>query len=337
MMPTSWRNLQVSAAWLLTLAGLTPLSEAYSLFDAAPSGLPTACGNALAVNITCSQLFSASYIAKGGYVSVAALDDVCAANCTDSLLSFQADVNSACGNSTYTFPGNVSQTVQSFVDPLVWALDTACLKSNSVFCLPAVVNGNVSNCSPCMYKYEAAILNSPYGQVRYSPDSYSSLLFSCGVNSATYSFADTGYTTPSPTATGTNSASATSTCSSHYTVQSRDTCQSIATANSISTARFIDDNNLSTLDCSVKVGQQVCLGAKCALYEVKSNDTCSSILQNQTFYQVQLTSWNPSVKILSCQAICTRLSIYASYFLILHLSQLIPFFAGMENTDARRY
>jgi hypothetical protein len=180
-------------------------------------------------------------------------------------------------------------------------------------------------------------LNSPYGQVRYSPDSYSSLLFSCGVNSATYSFTDTGYTTPSPTARGTNSASATSTFSSHYTVQSRDTCQSIATANSISTARFIDDNNLSTLDCSVKVGQQVCLGAKCALYEVKSNDTCSSILQNQTFYQVQLTSWNPSVKILSCQAICTRLSIYASYFLILHLSQLIPFFAGMENTDARRF
>ncbi|RAK98561.1 uncharacterized protein BO80DRAFT_412501 [Aspergillus ibericus CBS 121593] len=295
MMPTPWQHFHARAMALLSLAALTPLSQGYQLFDTAPTSLPAACGNALAVNISCDQLFSASYIAGGGYVSVAALDDVCSTNCTNSLLSFQADVDAACGNTTYTFPGNVSQTVQNFVDPLVWALEAACITSQSTYCLPAVVAGNVSACSPCMYQYEAAMLDSPYGQVRYSPDTYSSLLSSCGVAASNYPFTDTAVATVVPSATATVSAMATATCSSYYTVESGDTCQSIATAHSISTARFVIDNNLSTLNCSVQVGQQVCLGAECALYQVQANDTCASILQNQTFYRVQLTSWNPTL------------------------------------------
>lgn len=305
MMSTLWRNFHARATAILTLAVFTPFSRAYQIFDAAPTGLPTACGTALAVNISCDQLFSASYIAGGGYVSVAALDNVCSTNCTNSLLSFQADVDTACGNTTYNFPGNVSQTVQTFVEPLVWALEAACTTSNSIYCLPAVVTGNVSDCSPCMYKYEAAMLDSPYGQVRYSPDTYSSLLSSCGAVASSYPFTDTAVATvlPSATASATVSVTATATCSSYYIVESGDTCQSIATANSISTANFVIDNNLSTLNCSVQVGQQVCLGAECALYEVQANDTCSSILQNETFYQVQLTSWNPSVTILFFQTL----------------------------------
>ena len=299
MMPTSQQQFHARAAALLTLAAVTPLAQTYQLFDTAPTSLPTACGNALAGNITCDQLFSASYIAGGGYVSVAALEDACSTNCTHSLRSFQADVDAACGNTTYTFPGNVSQTVQNFLEPLVWALEAACLTSNSIYCLPAVVAGNVSACSPCMYKYEAAMLDSPYGQVRYSPDTYASLLSSCGAAASSYPFTDTAVATvlPAATATATVSATTTATCASYYTVESGDTCQSIATAHSISTARFVIDNNLSTLNCSVPVGQSVCLGAECALYEVQANDTCSSILQHQTFYQVQLTSWNPSVPI----------------------------------------
>ncbi|TQB68082.1 hypothetical protein MPDQ_004049 [Monascus purpureus] len=293
---TAYPHLHTRAAALLTLAVFTPFNQAYQLFDVAPTSLPTICGNALAANISCNQLFSASYIAGGGYVSVAALDDVCSADCKDSLLSFQANVDDACGNTTYLFPGNVSQTVQNFVEPLVWALEAACITSDSTYCLPAVIAGNVSDCSPCMYKYEAAMLDSPYGQVRYSPDTYSSLLSSCGVAASSYPITDTAVATVLPSVTATTvSATATATCSSYYSVKSGDTCQSIATANSISTARFIIDNNLSTLNCSVQVGQQVCLGAECALHEVQANDTCSSILQNQAFYQVQLTSWNPTL------------------------------------------
>ncbi|KAJ5175304.1 uncharacterized protein N7482_001181 [Penicillium canariense] len=295
-MPTFWRHSHARAATLLlTLAVFTPFGRAYSFFDVAPTGIPTACGNALAANISCDQLFSASYIAAGGYVSAIALDDVCSTNCTTSLLTFQADVEDACGNTTYIFPGNVSQTVQSFVGPIVWAQEAACITSESVYCLPAVVTGNVSDCSPCMYEYEAAMLDSPYGQVRYSPDTYSSLLSSCGAVASDYPFTDSAVATvlPTATATATVSAMATATCSSYYTVASGDTCQSIATANSISTANFIIDNNLSMLNCSVQVGQQICLGAECALYQVQTNENCSSILQNQTFYQVQLTSWNP--------------------------------------------
>ncbi|KAJ6032590.1 hypothetical protein N7540_003322 [Penicillium herquei] len=265
-MPTSWRHFHARVLTILTLIVLTSFSHAYQLFDAAPSGLPTACGNALAANISCDQLFSASYIAGGGYVSATALDDVCSTSCTSSLLSFQADIDDACGNTTYNFPGNISQTAQAIVNPLVWALDTACIMIGSIYCLPAVVMGNVSDCSTCMYMYEAAMLDSSYGQVRYSPDTYSSLLSSCGATGSSYPYTDTAVATvlPSPIATATVSAVATATCSSYYTVESGDTCQSIATANSISTANFVIDNNLSTLNCSVQVGQQVCLGAVCA-------------------------------------------------------------------------
>ncbi|KAJ6114750.1 hypothetical protein N7486_000528 [Penicillium sp. IBT 16267x] len=295
-MPTFCRHFHARAATLLlTLAVFTPLGRAYNFFDVAPTGIPTACGNALAANISCGQLFSASYIAGGGYVSAIALDDVCSTNCTTSLLNFQADVDDACGNTTYIFPGNVSQTVQSFG---AHRLGPGGRYHERVgLLLASRGNSNVSDCSPCMYEYEAAMLDSPYGQVRYSPDTYSSLLSSCGAVASDYPFTDSAVATvlPTATATATVSAMATATCSSYYTVASGDTCQSIATANSISTANFIIDNNLSMLNCSVQIGQQICLGAECALYQVQTNDSCSSILQNQTFYQVQLTSWNPTL------------------------------------------
>ncbi|KAJ5792451.1 uncharacterized protein N7503_008429 [Penicillium pulvis] len=81
-MSTWWRHCHARAATLLTLAAFTAFGGAYQIFDAAPTGIPTACGNALAANISCDQLFSASYIAGGGYVSAVALDDVCSTSCT---------------------------------------------------------------------------------------------------------------------------------------------------------------------------------------------------------------------------------------------------------------
>jgi hypothetical protein len=223
----------------------------------------------------------------------ATLTGLCTTTCSDSLFNFQTQVDTACGTEAYTFTGNITQTVQSFVNPLVWAYNVSCLTNGTSFCLPDLTNSSISisPCSECFLEYGAAMLESSYGQVRMSPAAFSSILSSCGVPASSYP-----YTTPvstSITATTTASA-ANATCTGvKYTVQSTDTCDSIALANSIATDRFLTENNLDYNCSNLVVGNEVCLGASCALYQVKVNDTCDSILETETFYLTELISWNP--------------------------------------------
>lgn len=272
-------------------------TAALQLFNATPSGLPSSCASALTTNITCSQFVPAPFVSNQQYLDNSTLSSLCTSTCTESLLSYQSEVDSACGTTAYIFPGNISQTVQQFISPLVWAYNVSCLTSGGAYCYPQVTNPNgttIQPCSNCLLEYEAAMLGSSYGQVRFDPGSFSSLLSSCGVPASIYP-----YTTPTSTASasGTSTASASNaTCTgTEYVVQSGDTCESIATAHSIATDRFIMENYLDYNCTALTVGNEVCLGASCALYQIKANDTCDSILANQTFYLIQLVSWNPLV------------------------------------------
>jgi len=76
-------------------------------------------------------------------------------------------------------------------------------------------------------------------------------------------------------------------------VQADDTCDSIAAANDIATDIFLTQNGLDYNCTTLVVGNEVCLGRSCALYRIKPNDTCDGILADQTFYLMQLLSWNP--------------------------------------------
>jgi hypothetical protein len=151
-------------------------------------------------------------------------------------------------------------------------------------------------------QYEAAMLESTYGQTRIDEDSFSSLLSSCGVPASSYPYTVPSTVTATSTATLTSGASVTSatagaaTCTgSDYTVQSGDSCQSIAMAYGIATDNFITDNDLDYNCTTLILGDTVCMGDSCDLYQVQTNDTCTSILAGQTYNLVQLTSWNPWV------------------------------------------
>ncbi|KAF7183838.1 hypothetical protein CNMCM7691_004260 [Aspergillus felis] len=262
---------------LLLLLALGREIGALQLFNSTPSGLPSACGEALTANVTCDQLLSAPLISNQQYVDNVTLAAVCTTACSDSLLSFKDDVESACGATEYTFRA-------------------ASIKPGGDYCYSAINNPNntVQACSDCFLQYEAAMLGSSYGLVRVDPGSFSSLLSSCGMPASSYPYTVPTSTVATPTSSTT--VTATSTCTgTSYTVQEGDSCDSIALANSIATDRFITENGLD-LNCStLKVGNEVCLGASCALYQVQPNDTCDSILANHTFYLTQLLSWNPTI------------------------------------------
>lgn len=87
-------------------------------------------------------------------------------------------------------------------------------------------------------------------------------------------------TTATATATGTvtTTAAASATCTGPtYTVQSGDACQSIGVANGIATEVFISDNGLDYNCTTLILGEEVCLGDSCDLYQVQTNNTCDAI------------------------------------------------------------
>ncbi|KAL4745604.1 hypothetical protein BDW72DRAFT_208065 [Aspergillus terricola var. indicus] len=272
-------------------------ASALQLFHSAPSGIPSACGDALATNITCSQFVSVSAVSRQQYIGNATLELICAADWRDSLYKYRNDVGRACATTVYDFSG-VNQTVQSFLGPLTWAYNVSCLTSGDEYCYSEITKRDtrIQPCSDCFLRYEAAMLGSPYGQPRVDSNAFSFLLSSCSILASSYP-----YTTPTKTSTSasTTMQSATitpTTCSgTSYAVRESDSCDSIASAHNIATDRFITENNLDLNCTTLSVGDHVCLGDSCALYQVQTNDTCKSILANHTFYQNQLLSWNRTI------------------------------------------
>ena len=180
---------------------------AIQLFPSAesmPTTIPAACRKALSTNITCNPLVPASFVAAQRPLTNSTLKDVCATSCSQSLVSFQQAVNSACGDTSYEFyalsNSTVSTTADKLVCPLVWAHNVTCLQDGSSFCYAEVTNGSVTACSNCLLSYEAAMLGSVYGRGRVNPAAFSSQLSSCGVPASKYPYSSP---TDGPTATST--------------------------------------------------------------------------------------------------------------------------------------
>ncbi|KAJ5864836.1 uncharacterized protein N7529_006752 [Penicillium soppii] len=236
-------------------------TTALQLFNATPSGIPSACGDALVTNITCDQLYSVSAVSNQQFIGSKTLEAICVSNCRDSLYDYHDQVESACGTEVYDFAG-VNQTVQNFLDPLTWAFNVSCLTNGDEYCYSDITNRNTSiePCSDCFLQYEAAMLGSA------SPTSLSAT------------------SSPTTTCTGTT-----------YTVKQGDSCDTIAAAHDVATGKFITENHFDANCTAMSVGDDVCIGTSCSLYQVQPGDTCSSILANYTFYMNQLLSWNPTI------------------------------------------
>jgi len=147
-------------------------------------------------------------------------------------------------------------------------------------------------CSPCLFKWEAAMLDNPYGNFRIDSGQFSSQLSACGVPASSYPIT---FTSSTVSATQTSQPPASTCTGTPYTVESGDTCQSIASEYSIAYGRFITDNNLDVNCTGLTPGREVCLGPSCTTLTVQQNTTCNSILANETFYLTQLLSWNPTI------------------------------------------
>lgn len=268
-------------------------TTALQLFNATPSGIPSACGDALVTNITCDQLYSVSAVSNQQFIGNKTLEAICVSNCRDSLYDYHDQVESACGTEVYDFAG-VNQTVQNFLDPLTWAFNVSCLTSGDEYCYSDITNRNTSiePCSDCFLQYEAAMLGSAYGRQRVDPASFSSLLSSCSVPASSYPYS-TLTSTSSPTSSSATSSPTTTCTGTTYTVKQGDSCDTIAAAHDVATGKFITENHFDANCTAMSVGDDVCIGTSCSLYQVQPGDTCSSILANYTFYMNQLLSWNP--------------------------------------------
>ncbi|KAL4962768.1 uncharacterized protein BDV14DRAFT_210410 [Aspergillus stella-maris] len=286
----------ISILGLVTVAlSVAGDAVALQLFNSTPSGIPSTCGDALVRNIMCDQLFSVSAIASQQYMGNKTLEAVCVPDCKDSFYKYRSTVENACGTTVYDFSG-VNQSVQSFLDPLAWAFNVSCLTSGDEYCYSDITNrkNSIEPCSDCFLQYEAAMLGSVYGRQRVDPDSFSSLLSSCSVPGSSYPYSTPTSTSGSTTSSATSSPIATCTGTA-YTVQEGDSCDSILKAHKIATDRFITQNHFDANCSTMNVGDSICLGASCSLYQVQLDDTCSSILSNYTFYLNQLLSWNPTI------------------------------------------
>ncbi|KAL4737492.1 hypothetical protein BDV11DRAFT_171946 [Aspergillus similis] len=209
--------------------------------------LGASCRVALSQNFTCTQLVTANKVTNQVLYSQAELTDLCTTTCANSLKSFQQNVHDICGSENLTYTG-ISTTGPQLADPLVWASNVTCLKDANEFCNPEMFSSSSSldACSDCVLSYVARMLESEYGRSRFTDQSFSSQLSSCGVPATKYP-----YTTPAPTATSTTSSGSASptptgrACTGDsYTVADGDSCKSIAEANSISLGTFLADKRI---------------------------------------------------------------------------------------------
>jgi hypothetical protein len=217
---------------LINFLSLFGIGIAFQLFpspDSMPPDIPSACRSALSTDIGCDGLASPAFVGAGRPLYDAALSIVCSSACSSALSSFTSKANSACGNAKYNFyslyKNNASLTANDIVSPWNWAhnvtclpADTSCQLSNTVsnnyttisnytlvpaecakngtnFCYSQISSGNLTACSDCVLRYEAAMLGSSYGRGRFDEVAFSSQLSACSKNPMDYPYSSVPTTT----------------------------------------------------------------------------------------------------------------------------------------------
>ncbi|KAH8820661.1 hypothetical protein F5884DRAFT_827017 [Xylogone sp. PMI_703] len=265
------------------------------------------CMTALNKTISCDPslrglALSGEYISPNDTGIAAAL---CSSACENSLSTYQSNVASACGNSPIVSPdipnSFVGDMIHDYYD-LICATDP----STSMFCYDFLKTAYASApgitdlsqlphdilCSPCQISYFQAQQKSPWlGYTSVMGLGWKATQEACGlssslevlVNSASFSAVVT--TLPSNT-----------TCASQqlYTTKSGDTCKSIALANSVAEGTIWSLNNLLP-NCTITVGQSLCLPQRCKTYTLTSSDTCDTIASDNGITYSTFLSFNPTI------------------------------------------
>jgi len=170
---------------------------------ALPTQIPAACRASLSTNIACGPfLISPGEIERNVPFNDAVLTEYCNSTCTASVQTWTSAVNTRCGNTRYTFPGNIFQSGNDFAIPFQWAHNSVCVKGGpaSEFCYPDAMNHTLQACDDCTLKYFAAMLNSTYGVRKTSENSFKSLLSSCSASPTKYPYSTVSVVKPPPAA-----------------------------------------------------------------------------------------------------------------------------------------
>ncbi|KAF4545498.1 Carbohydrate-binding module family 50 protein [Lasiodiplodia theobromae] len=266
-------------------------------FDSLSSG----CAGALAASLSCPYLETDDtvYEASSNFTTDT-LSSLCTDNCTQSIQQYRVDVESACGNETYSDSdmgvNSLALKPIAFADYYFNNYWQRCLTdSDGNFCYIKFLTGDAGSsgsltCDECELKVLQTELKDPW---RYDEDlaaTYASLTSSCKVT-------DMPATSPPSVIVSSTSAPATTpTCTGKSVpIQNGDTCDSIAADNSISTWNLLASNGLDGGCANFPSNGTLCVESSCETYQVSANDTCSGIAEAHNITQTQLKTYNPQL------------------------------------------
>ncbi|KAJ6484664.1 hypothetical protein C8R45DRAFT_829713, partial [Mycena sanguinolenta] len=240
------------------------------------------------------------------------LSTVCTSSCTSSLVSYRANVASACAGYTMILDTstNTSYVPTLAVDYISGPYTIQCLKDTTTgkFCTDVIRSYNapagISSlpqtelCSYCVLATMNATLLNP-AMFSYTMESlYDSTAKTCGIPDFNPALITSPIVSPG-TSTGVNSTSPISAqCAQlgkNVTVNAASTCSAIAAQYSVSLYDVYSSNSLPQTDCSVAAGTSLCLPQACTTYTVATNDTCLGIATAANVTTVQLQTYNPSL------------------------------------------
>ncbi|KDR74914.1 hypothetical protein GALMADRAFT_123583 [Galerina marginata CBS 339.88] len=284
-----------------------------------------ACATALTASLSCNATIQyMSFPFDAG--SLAAM---CTPTCSSSLQTYRNSVASACNGFNFFGADNSTYKATLAIDTISEPYFSQC-RTDSVtgkFCSIVLANYTTSNpsqgllgypqnelCTSCMLGLLNTTLSSA---ITFSNTLYSTLqsaLGICGSSWSSYNVTTTAsgptFTSPAGTAPLGSNVTADAACAltgRNITVTSISTCAALSTQYSV-TQQDILDNNPTILPANCTSGitpqTQLCIPESCVLFNVQSNQTCESIVnevnskglagsQNITFAQLQ--SFNPSI------------------------------------------
>jgi len=151
-------------------------------------------------------------------------------------------------------------------------------------------------CSHCLLEASRIQFNSPFRYDKNGLAKFKSVTASC----SKYEYS---VTAPAPytlaPATTTSAASVPTfppSCVTLYTTGAGNTCNSIAVARNVSSFAVYGANGIRNCS-SINTGTKLCLLGQCKRYQVKSGDTCQSILKaaNLIIDAEVFIAWNPNI------------------------------------------
>lgn len=272
-------------------------------------GLSDTCKKALATDVTCPPAL-AIWALGNPLLSEDEVDELCVADCQNSLRTARAVIAAACTSDTDVIVvENVAYPATFIADSYLFTYEVSCFKDRSgTFCEPQFfswVNGTsimnaTSRCSDCWLGVLALQLNNPLGYDAGLESNFQALTSSCNATGYSYT-TPTAYALNKTTTAISTSATPTSTamqnCVGSYTVQSGDDCNSVAKAHNVSTYALIEANNLD-LYCESfanAVNRTLCIPPQCEIYTWKAYDTCNDVVARYGDITLpQFLAWNPN-------------------------------------------